>query len=405
MKPMMMALIAVAHLLLLSCSSNPVSPVHRELTELEKRLVQSDNTFGFELFREINRTEPGKNIFISPLSVSMALGMTLNGAAGETRQAMVDLLGFDGLSEEEINQTYKSLLDLLIQLDPTVVFQIANSIWYDQAFVFEQPFIDRNRQFFDAEIQGLDFRDPAAVDIINGWVSQHTAGKIEKIIEQIDPEVIMFLLNAIYFKGGWTTEFDPENTQNDLFNLPDGSQKSIEMMNRSDTLQYFESDLFQAVDLPYGEEAFSMTLLLPKPGVAIDSLISNFSTRNWADWSASFSTQNVILGLPKFKLECEMSLNQVLSTLGMSVAFIPHQADFSKMYTGRDDLYIDEVKHKTFIEVNEEGTEAAAVTSVGIGVTSVPLSVTMRLDRPFVFMIHEHQSQTILFVGKLVDPQ
>ncbi len=394
-------------LVMTQCSHNPASPVARELTDLEKQLVQTDNKFGLKLFQEIIQQEKNKNVFISPLSVSMALGMTLNGADGETQAAMENTLELTGMTIEEINQSYKSLIMLLTQLDPKVIFNIANSIWYRQGYTFEQDFIDLNMDYFSAVVQALDFNDPNSADVINAWVKDNTNDLIQQIVDPpIDPHTIMFLINAIYFKGTWTYEFEEDLTQDDLFNLPDGSQKTCRMMQIDGELQYIDNAAFQAIDLPYGDELFSMTILLPKPQVDIDSLISELSQEKWNLWLESLTKNEVNLHLPKFKFAYEVPLNEVLKALGMGVAFDPFQADFTKMYTGPNNAYISKVKHKTFVEVNEEGTEAAAVTSVEIGVTSIgPGGIVMRVNRPFIFMIRENHSQTIFFIGKVIEPK
>ncbi|MFQ5866021.1 MAG: serpin family protein [bacterium] len=398
-------LVICVGLIFTRCAHNPVSPEARDLTALEKSLVESDNKFGLKLFKEIIKEEKDKNVFISPLSVSMALGMTLNGANGETKAAMEQTLELAGMTTEEINQSYKSLIELLTNLDPKVIFQIANSIWCRQEITFEQEFINLNKTYFDALVQALDFNDPNSVNIINAWVEENTNGKIKEIVDRIDSEIVMFLINAIYFKGTWTFEFDKDLTQDDLFTLPDGSQKTCKMMKLTGDLPYFENELFQAVDLPYGDALFSMTILLPKPQVDIDSLITEINQENWSQWMDSLSEQSVALSFPKFKLEYEIPLKEILKAMGMAIAFEPYQADFTKMYTGPENVYISKVKHKTFVEVNEEGTEAAAVTSVEVGITSIgPSAIPMRVDRPFVFVIRENHSQTILFIGKIVEP-
>lgn len=394
----------------MQCSNNHISPHDtppRELTAAEKRLVESDNNFGLKLFKEIIKEEGDKNVFISPLSVSMALGMTYNGADGSTREAMQTTLELSGLTIQEVNESYKSLLELLAELDPKVIFQIANSIWYRQGFPVEDEFINLNKTYFNALVRGLNFNDPNASNIINGWVDENTNGKIKEIVDDpIDPAIIMFLINAIYFKGTWTYEFDESKTKDDLFNLPDGSQKPCKMMVQKGFFQYFENSDFQAIDLPYGDGDFSMTIFLPRPQKDIDALIAEFNQENWEQWISSFSKHKLdYLQLPRFTLEYELTLNDVLKALGMEIAFSFSQADFTKMYKEEEfleNLYISKVKHKTFVKVNEEGTEAAAVTSVEIGVTSVPPS--MRVDRPFVFVIRENHSQTILFMGKIVEP-
>jgi len=212
--------------------SGPEISEGRELTLAEKRLVESGNTFGLKLFRELNKDEIGENMFISPLSVSYALGMTLNGAAGETREAMAKTLELQGMSIDDINKSYKSLMELLTTLDPDVIFEIANSIWYREGFHVEKEFIDVNKEFFDALVRALNFNDPASVDIINGWVSEKTHGLIEEVIDEIDPATIMFLINALYFKGTWLYEFDPDDTKPATFYPDDGSETEVQMMSQ-----------------------------------------------------------------------------------------------------------------------------------------------------------------------------
>ena len=386
-------------------SSSPNKPP-RELSRAEKSLVESDNNFGLKLFQEIVKKERDKNVFISPLSVSMALGMTYNGANGSTQEAMQKTLQLSGLAIQEVNESYKSLIELLTGLDPKVKFQIANSIWYRQNWVLERDFLNLCNTYFKAVIRGLDFNDPNASNIINGWVNENTNGKIKGIVDApIDPLTVMFLINAIYFKGTWSYEFDINLTQDDWFTLPDGSQKPCKMMLQKGDFQYFETPDFQAVDLSYGEGGFSMTIFLPRLQKRIDDLVAEINQENWNQWINSFSKHKGTLQLPKFTLEYGLTLNNVLRALGMAIAFDPSQADFTKMYKGPDSLFISMVKHKTFVEVNEEGTEAAADTSVEIRTTSVaPTGFSMKVDRPFVFAIRENHSQTILFIGKIIEP-
>lgn len=391
---------------LTSCAEHVIAPperIKRELTVAEKRLVETGNKFGFKLFGEIVRQEQRKNIFVSPLSVSMALGMTYNGANGSTETAMRQTLEFGDMTLEEINSSYKSLIELLSQLDPKVKFQLANSIWYRQECTFEPAFINLNQTYFNAVVRSLNFNDPNAAKTINGWVEQNTQGKIKEIVDDpIGRDLVMFLINAIYFKGIWTYQFDPQQTRDEPFNLPDGSKKPCKMMNMSADLPYFDNAQFQAVDLPYGDGDFSMTILLPNPQTPIEALVADFNQTNWALWTKRFAKQTGSLALPKFLLNYDLLLNDVLKALGMDIAFSPDQADFTRM-DKQGGLFISKVKHKTFVEVNEEGTEAAAVTSVEIGETSVG-GFIMRVDRPFIFVIRENHSGTLLFVGKIVEP-
>jgi len=387
----------------ISCSDEMSSPTKiRELNEFEKNLVKAGNVFGYKLFRQINEAEGDRNVFISPLSVSLALGMTLNGANGETEEAMQATLELTGMNMEQINESYQSLMDLLINLDPKVIFEIANSIWYFEGFHFEQEFIQLNQTYFDAQVEGLNFHSADAASRINQWVSEHTHGKIQTIVDdEIPLDMVMYLINAIYFKGTWTYEFDKSKTQDDVFHLADGSPIPCSMMNQGGNFLYKETERYQAVDLPYGDGDFSMLVLLPRPDVTVESLVAELDQLNWSDMRQLEGT----LQLPKFKLEYELVLNDVLKALGMAVAFDPSRADFTGMCKDGG-LSISEVKHKTFVEVNEEGTEAAAVTSVGIKAVSVgPAPFALRVDRPFIVIIKENRSDTILFMGKIMQPK
>jgi len=388
--------------LLVACAGTPVSP---DLTLAEGQLIESDNAFGWKLFREIVAQDSNGNVFVSPLSVAMALGMTLNGADAETREAMESTLELSGLTIDEINKCYQHLLEVLERLDPEVRFQLANSIWYRLGFDFEQEFITLNKTYFSAEVTGLDFTDPTAPDAINAWADQNTNGKIKEIVDQISPDVVMYLINAIYFKGTWTYQFNEEDTKDDWFNLTDGSQTACKMMSLQSDFQYFGNSEFQMIDLPYGNGDFSMTILLPALGTDMDQFIAALNQSNWDRWRSSLSEKAIALDLPRFSLEYEITLNDALAALGMGIAFTAGEADFSGM-SDCNCLWIGKVKHKTFVEVNEEGTEAAAVTSVSmvLSADSQPQLITMSCDRPFLFVIQEHASNTILFLGKMVRP-
>jgi len=398
-------LILISGLIYIYCSeNNPAGPgepgLPRMLTKSEADLIFSDNKFGFKLFKEIVYYDRDKNVFISPLSVGLALGMTYNGAGGSTREAMYATLELQDLTLQEVNEAYQSLMELLLNLDPKVQFEIANSIWYHQNFSVEQEFIDLNKTFFNAEVTSMDFSDPGAPSIINGWISDNTNGKIKEMIDRIDPLTVMFLINALYFKGTWTYEFDPEDTRDGLFNLSDGSQKPCKMMTQEASFYYNRNENFHIIDLPYGVGDFSMTIFLPETGVSADDVISLFDQENWDQWMNSLAQNNRRLYLPKFKLEYKLTMNDVLKALGMEVAF-SGGADFSGINPNAD-LFISRVLHKTFVDVNEEGTEAAAVTVVEMYQSSTALE--MRVDRPFVFVIREKYSGTILFMGKIVEP-
>lgn len=403
-------LLLLLYLAATGCGTNPVSHQRRELpralTAQEMELIDSDNLFGLNLFRAVSEAEGDTNIFISPLSVSMALGMTLNGADGETYTAMRETLELSGLTEDEINQAYRSLIDLLRNLDPKVVFEIANSIWYRNTFDISPTFVDVNRVYFDAVVSALDFSDPGAADIINAWVEEKTHGLIDSIVDPpIDPSVVMYLINAIYFKGYWTYQFDPDDTRDGDFTLIDGSTKQVPMMTLSNvSLPYYRGDNFQAIDLAYGDSCYSMTILMPDPGQNLDSFIAGLDQSTWDALLANISHSRLdLFQMPKFKLEYKIKLNDVLKALGMQNAFDPGGADFSRMRAvPAPGLYISRVMHKTFIEVDEEGTEAAAVTSVEI--REISAGAQMQVNRPFIYAIRERYSGSILFIGKMMDP-
>ena len=377
--------------------------VIRAVTETEQQVVDAQNRFGLELFRAVSQDEGASNVFISPLSVSVALGMTLNGADGDTYEEMRQTLEFHGLTQAEINESYRDLIDLLHGLDPKVVFEIANSIWYREGVQVEQAFLDANEDYFDSEVRALDFADPAATDAINGWVDAKTRGKIEEILDSVDPSVVMYLINAIYFNGTWTYEFDKDDTQDRPFANADGSSTTVPMMAQEADLAYFETDRLQAVDLPYGDSLYSMTVVLPREGVDVSDLTDVLDEVMWLDWVSRFEPAAVSLRLPRFKMEYEKTLNEILTSMGMGIAFDAGRADFSRIRSSGG-LWIDYVKHKSFVEVDEEGTEAAAVTVVAIvECAGCGGSIaTMHVDRPFLFFIREQHSGTILFAGQVM---
>ena len=392
---------------LASCgeSFGPIEGLPRELSIAEGKLVDADNRFAFKLFREVaTQEDDGSNVFLSPLSVGMALGMTYNGAAGTTREAMQQTLELDGMTIQEVNEAYQGLIALLKNLDPRVEFTLANSIWYRDGVPIVPDFVDRNQQYFDAQVTALDFSDPGAADVINGWVNDQTRGKIPDIVDPpINPLTFMFLINAIYFKGDWTYQFDKDLTRSEPFLLSDGSQTTVPMMSQSDEIpiRVFRDGEHTVVDLFYGGQAFSMTIVVPDDAASISTLAQNLTDTQWHSWTIDLDSTESFVSIPKFTLEYEIELNAVLEALGMELAFTPGAADFTNM-VATGGAYIEKVKHKTFVEVNEEGTEAAAVTSVEMGLTSAPPVV--RIDRPFLFAIRENYSGTILFMGKIVDP-
>ena len=382
--------------------------VTTEMGPIDTRVVTANTQFGFNLFNEIRKTEQDTNIFISPLSISIALAMTLNGAAGETEQAMTNTLQLQGLDAKAINTGYAGLRKLLQTSDPKVILTIANSLWARQGIPFKADFLERNTQSFEAEISTLDFNDSSASKTINQWVDIHTQGKIKKIVgDGIDADTVLFLINAIYFKGTWQTKFDPAQTRDGTFYLATGSQKQTAMMSRTGDYPYYENydEHFQAISLPYGNGRMSMYIFLPGRESNLDTFLESLTTERWEQWIPQFYKQEVSLVMPKFKLDYEKPLNDPLKGLGMDIAFKPSAADFSRMAPLEEldgNLYIGKVLHKAVVEVNEEGTEAAAATKVEVKLESAPPAFIV--DRPFFFAIRDNETKTVLFMGVLMEP-
>ncbi len=372
--------------------------------KFDKRLVAANNRFSFELFNQLQLKDRGKNVFYSPLSVALALSMTYNGAAGETAKAMRRTLKTDGLSLDEVNQASVALINSLRSSDPKIELAIANSLWARGEVKFRDDFLERNRQFFAAKVASLDFGAPGAPATINNWVGRNTKGKIPSIIDQINSDDVMFLINAIYFKGQWENKFEKELTKNEPFYPLSGPQKEVPMMSQSGDYQYYRGDKFQAVRLFYGAKGASLDLFLPDKDSSIDDLLKRLSFEQCGQWTRSFDEAEGYIKIPRFKMEYESSLKDPLKAMGMGVAFDRSKADFRGM-RDQNGLYISEVKHKAVVEVNEEGTEAAAATSVTISKESLRLRFTFIADHPFLMMIRDRRTDAILFMGVVVDPK
>lgn len=384
-------------------ATEPIETLPRALTAAEQEVIGASNRFAFDLLREVDARDGDGNLLLSPISASMALGMTMNGTAGETYQQMRAALGFDNLEPAQINASYRALIDLLLDLDPTIDTRIANSIWYREGFPFKESFFEVARGSFSAEVAALPFV-PSDRDRINAWVDRATAGRIPSIVEEIDADDVMFLINAVYFKGNWVDSFDPQRTQDDTFRRADGTTQPVRMMNRRGSYDRVFGEDFQAVEIPYGRTAFAMTVVLPTEGNDLDGLIASLDAEGWRALTESLQPGDLLLSLPRFRLEYKQSLVGALRALGMNLPFDAGQADFSGMSdAAANQLVLSDVLQKSFVEVDEEGTEAAAATVVGVEVVSMPPSI--RVDRPFLFAIRERLTGTILFVGKVVAPE
>jgi serine protease inhibitor len=372
-------------------------------SEVAGDLVHSNTQFGFKIFNQLILEDRNKNIFISPLSILLALAMTYNGAVGDTSLAMADALEFTGFDLEELNTGFKDLMTSIENADYEIELAIANSIWMNLGFKAREDFIERNSKYYSSEVREIDFADAGAVDTINGWIADKTSNKIKKMLDAIPADAVMYLINAIYFKGNWTDEFDESMTADDDFYLADGSTKKVPMMNKWQELPYMASDGYSAVRLPYGQEKFSMYIILPDEGESLDSLISSLDADRWEEITGSFSERQIDLSMPKYKMEYGIKLlNDVLINMGMGIAFSP-DADFSGI---REEIFISRVLHKAVIEVNEKGSEAAAATVVEMVETAIEVEepVEFTVNRPFFFVIADDRSGSILFMGRVMEP-
>jgi len=388
-----------------SASAGPPGPGVVAPPLVDAATVSANTRFALHLLSELWQSRPGDNAFVSPVSIGVALAMTLNGAGGETRAAMADALEIGDLTLEHVNRAYAAFLASRWE-EAGVEISIANSLWAREGVRFRKEFFKANEDFYGARVTGLDFRDPGAVEAINAWVREETRGKITNIVDSIPAEVFLYLINSIYFKGSWRHPFDEKKTSEGDFHLLDGTVKKHPMMKNRGSFKYLEWEGFQAVSLPYGSGRVSMYVFLPGRDDRLGTFLEGLSPERWDAWMAEFTRRPGWITMPRFTLECTFDLNDVLTALGMGIAFDPDRADFSGMVA--EQAWIDRVKHKTYVEVDEEGTEAAAVTSVGMALSAAapePEPFQMVVDRPFLCAIRDNATGLILFMGAVVDPE
>lgn len=335
----------------------------------------------------------------------MALSMLYNGADGETKDEIAKVLHAEGIDVAELNKANASLMSRLHNSSKQIQLNVANSIWLNGEFHFQTDFAQNNSDYFNAEIQEIDINDSHSPKLMNDWVEKSTNGKIDKIVDgSLNADLVTMLINAIYFKGDWVHKFNQEQTEKQTFYLGDGTTKDVLLMALNEKLAYVENDKFQAISLPYSGEEMSMKLFLPKEGYSLEQFEGMLTEDNWKQWNSEFYKQNGTILLPKFQLEYEVLLNDTLKNLGMTTAF-ENNANFSKMIQENIPLFISEVKQKTFIDINEEGTEAAAVTSIAVLETSAPAEpFYMKVNRPFFMAITDDKTGTILFMGSIANP-
>lgn len=394
-----------------ACQSdeNPSQPEPKprqdiNLTRAEQDLMDKGTDFAFRFFSQVCSTEEEKpNVFVSPLSASLCLSMITNGATGNTLAEMQNVLGFPAatFSLDDLNNYNKKLTSALLELDNTTQLGIANSIWVKQGFKVYDSFIDVNKKMYDAQVQELDFTSPTAKDVINQWCATQTNNCIKEVIQKIPANARMYLINALYFKGIWKSKFDKSATGQDNFTNVDGSQQKVAMMNQTATFNYTQTDAFSIAELPYGNEAFSMVILLPSGDKTLEEGLSGLTYENWKQWNGNMTGRELQVKLPRFKVEYDKMLEEDMIAMGMKDAFDAKNAKFTNMSDA--ELYIGLLQQFTYINVDEEGTEAAAVTVGGMFETSAGPSspVPFFVNRPFAFMIKEKSTGAILFMGKI----
>ena len=385
-------------------SENNVSPEENErksvsLTRSEQELVTANNDFAFNLFRV---ADTQNSTILSPISITYALGMLNNGAAGETQAQINKVLGFGETGAEGINAFCKKMLTEAPNLDKSTKVLISNTIYMNKGYELKPLFVSKANDCYHAEPETRNFADGKTLDVINQWASDHTEKMIEKVLDKdsFDPSAISYLLNAIYFKGAWTEKFDKENTRDEAFKMETGEEKQLPIMHQEQEFYYAEDDDCQVLRLPYGNKAYSMTILLPKEGKTVRDLVKTLNKDTWERYQR-IGSAIVDVKLPRFESNTDLTLDKIMATLGMPNAFNPNLAEFPEFCNVP--TYIDMMKQVARIKVNEEGTEAAAVTVIFVKlVNAAPRRVSFHATRPFLYIISEQSTGAIFFIGQFM---
>lgn len=382
-----------------------LTPKNIELSAKAAEVISNSNEFGIELFTKTVEGE-NENLMLSPLSASTALTMLLNGCGGDTYTQLKSTLKYpESMTIAEVNEAYKGLVGQLLDADPKVNLSLANAIFYRNGFEVKPTFLNTMSASFDAYIKGLDFSLPSALTTINGWASDNTNGKIPKVLDEISGDAVMFLMNALYFKGDWSYQFDKSLTDNRPFYFDNGTSANVTTMMGEVGARFVYGDSYKVAELPYGRTNFTMIVIVPDE--TLESFYSGFSPQTWNSITSSldsypeFGTTEVYM--PKFKFSYEKYLNDQLISMGMIDAFSPSLADLSGISDAS--IFVSFVKQNTFVDVNEEGSEAAAVTTIGVEITSGPGTSVFTVDKPFVFAIRERTTNTLMFIGQVADPR
>lgn len=375
------------------------------LTRTEGEIVESNNLFAFNLYREIHTQNVSHaNMFISPLSASIAFAMLNNGASGSTQEEIQEILGFSDYEAKDINVLFQKMLEAAIDIDPQVTIETANAVWIQSDFPVLDSFAGTNKEHFDAEVKNVDFRDVSALRMINNWTSDKTHGKIPYFLDEVSSDMQFLLMNALYFLGEWHNPFNTKDTKSEPFTNANKTKVNVPMMNNRFKTYYSENELYSMVNLPYGNGAFQMMVILPHENIDLSTVITALDADNFMETARQGYSREVILKFPRFKSEYEIDLIEVLKAMGLHDPFDPLKADLSSLASLSDvPLYVTMVKQKATIEINEKGTEAAAVSGVGGKPTSAAPAtpVNFYVDRPFLYLIRELSTGTIFFMGEV----
>ena len=423
------AAMAVGSLLMMSCSSSDIEedlepksivdmytesqPI--QLTQAQQVFVNDNNTFTLNFLKAVNETDhSGKSFIYSPLSITYVLGMVNDAATGQTEQELEQALGFHQGGINAVNDYCKNLIDNLPKVDNKVTLNIANAIFLNKNYTLKPQFTQDMQTYYNAKAEALDFGAPETLDHINGWAKEKTNGMIPNILDEIDPYMVSYLLNAIYFKADWASKFDKNNTKTESFTTDNGKTE-LPLMHQNVLINYVNNGVYSAIKMPYGNGYWDMTVMLPEDGKTTDDIISQLSSRGFNDvegfcgtMGGVFKPYEVDLKLPRYETESDTKdvptgLTGLLQKMGINRIFDGSLAEIPNMANAH--VYISMMRQKAKIKVNEEGSEAAAITVAGITATYINEPVqypkaVFHANRPFVYVIREASSGVILFVGK-----
>lgn len=407
------AAITIAAIALSACE--PAEPEHKpmpiplNLTKAQEEMVDEGNSFAFDLLEAVSENEKfeGKDFMVSPLGISFVLGALNNGASGLTSEEILSVLGFEGCTANDINEYSRAILQSCPGIDDKVKVKLANAVVVKEGYELKEGFSNALTDYYDAYVRSMKFNDKA-VKAMNDWCNEQTEGMIPKIIEKIPESAVLFALNSIYFKGEWSARFDKKDTEKENFTDIDGTRSKTQMMHMEDCFDYSSNETWATVRLPYGNGSYSMYVLLPHEDKSIEDVLSALNSKTWEDTRKQMFPRMVDLKIPRFETQTDIDLVDIMKTLGMERAFSPQDAEFDEMFTKtQGNVFLGILLQKSRIIVNEEGTEAAAVTIGGAFDTAVvppakPEIVNFHADRPFIYLIQENSSNAIFFIGTKV---